>query len=175
MRGIVASNPVSRRSLPRFQCSSWPAVLSWRVYPASLEIEPSRSLGDRPILKPYLHRSLRHVDILRDSLPHRCRGGSIFTEFEFQCQQLILGRSLALLVLLLLRQSAFSWRAARIWIPGRGGRCGGRRRGRRHHVESIGGLHHPVDPVCNDDDVLSTGRIWVERWRCQMARRSPGV
>ena len=79
-----------------------------------------------PVLEPYLHRSLRHVDVLGYSLADWRGWRGVFIELDFQSYELILRRSLTLLILLLLSEGAFSWWSARV-----GGRADRGRGGRR--------------------------------------------
>lgn len=93
-----------------------------------------------PVLKPYLYRSFRHTDILRNTFSHGGGGSGIFVKFNFESDQLVLSCPLPLLILLLLSEGAFASRPT----GGGGGGCRpvatgccdwGRRSGRRHSVE----------------------------------------
>ena len=66
-----------------------------------------------PVLEPDLHRALRHVDLLGYSFPSCSSGGGVLVEFDLECLELVLGRPLALLILLLLREGALSRGSAR--------------------------------------------------------------
>lgn len=84
-----------------------------------------------PVLEPDLNRSLCHVDLLSNSVSNTSGRGRVLVEFLFKSCELVLGRTLSLLVLLLLRQGALPGRTLR----GIGSLCtrtghGGRRRGR---------------------------------------------
>lgn len=85
-----------------------------------------------PVLEPNLHRPLRHVNFLCDSFTHNGCGGRVLIKLNLQSDELVLGGTLALLVLLLLCKSALSRRSARgRAVRRRGYRSrGGRRRGR---------------------------------------------
>lgn len=65
-----------------------------------------------PVLEPDLHRTLGHVDILRDLLSDSGGGSGILLEFHLEGDELVLGGALALVVLLLLRQGALARRTA---------------------------------------------------------------
>lgn len=78
------------------------------------------------ILKPDLHGAFGHVDFLGDSVSHLGRWGRVLLELEFQGDELFLRRPLALLILLLLSESAL---ARRFTSRRRAGRCHGRGRG----------------------------------------------
>ena len=84
-----------------------------------------------PILEPDLYRSLSHVDVCGDALPGSSSRRRVLVEFDLESDELILGCPLALVVLLLLGQSALARRATgRATRRGRRGiRC--RRRGSR--------------------------------------------
>lgn len=69
-----------------------------------------------PVLEPNLHRPLGHVDVRRNPLPHESCGGGILIELNFEGHQLILGGSLAFLVLLLLGQRRLPRRPSSICI-----------------------------------------------------------
>lgn len=63
--------------------------------------------GDKlPVLEPDLYRSLSHVDLVGNALPGEGSRGGVLVELVFQSNELILGRSLPLLVLLLLSKCA---------------------------------------------------------------------
>lgn len=67
--------------------------------------------GYKPVLKPNLNRALSHIDVLRYSFTSgSCRGG-VLVEFHLEKNQLVLSGPLALVVLLLLGESALSLRA----------------------------------------------------------------
>ena len=68
----------------------------------------SGSLRHIPILEPDLNRALSHVDFLSNPVTNRCCRGRVLVEFNFEKRQLILGGSLAFLVLLLLSQSTLA-------------------------------------------------------------------
>lgn len=93
-----------------------------------------------PVLKPDLHRSLRHVDILSDAFPHGSRRGRVLVELYLQRRELVLRRPLTFLILLLLCQGALSRWAARRRSTG-GGRSRGRGSGRRHWLDLGRTLH----------------------------------
>jgi hypothetical protein len=107
-----------------------------------------RKSQHRPVLKPNLHRSFSHVDLLRNPLANGGGRSSILCKLDLEQVQLILRRSLPLLVLLLLCKSALPWRASRriggrsVLGAGHGGGCaraivgrsGRRRSGCRHFV-----------------------------------------
>lgn len=103
------------------------------------------TIRNEPILKPYLNGTFRHVDFLGDSFPNRASGCRILVELDLQRNELLLGGALPFLILLLLGQGAFPWRATRrrgsgpLTRVGRGSR--GRGRG-RHVVAHIGGGLH---------------------------------
>lgn len=78
-----------------------------------------------PVLKPNLNGALRHVNVLSDALADCGGRGGILVELDFQSAELILCSPLALLVLLLLCEGAFSR-----WTTGRGS-DGGDGQGRR--------------------------------------------
>ena len=107
------------RSLLPFQYSSSQAALSWHAYARSISC--CRSLyhhaGHQPILEPNLDRPLGHADILRDAFPDcGCRRG-VSDELVFECEKLLLCRSLPFLVLLLLGERALAWWSARCRSP----------------------------------------------------------
>ena len=64
-----------------------------------------------PILEPDLYRAFSHVDIAGDTLTGGSGRSGVLVEFNLQRDQLILGSPLALVVLLLLGQSALSSRS----------------------------------------------------------------
>lgn len=64
-----------------------------------------------PVLEPNLHRPLGHVDVLRDAFSNQCRGRRVLVEFDLQRHELILCRSLPLLVLLLLCEGTLARRS----------------------------------------------------------------
>lgn len=66
-----------------------------------------------PILEPDLNRPFSHVDLVSYSVPDLSGGCGVLVEFDLECGQLILGRSLSLLVLLLLGERALPWRTPR--------------------------------------------------------------
>lgn len=79
------------------------------------------------VLEPNLHRALSHVDLLGDSLANVGIWGRVLVELCFQSDELVLGGSLTLLILLLLGKSALSWRTSACTSGlGGGGRSGGR-------------------------------------------------
>lgn len=59
-----------------------------------------------PILEPNLNRTFRHVDVLCNSFAGGSSGSRVLVEFNLEKDELILGRTLTLVVLLLLSQSA---------------------------------------------------------------------
>lgn len=118
-----------RSPLP-FQYFSSQATLFWHAYARS--ISSYRSLyhhaRNEPILKPYLHRPLGHADVLRNTFPDGGRRRRISDEFVFECEELLLCRSLPFLVFLLLGERALARRSARCRRPrsASSGRDGGR-------------------------------------------------
>lgn len=67
----------------------------------------------QPILKPYLNRTLCHVDFLGNAFTYNCCWGGVFVELGFQGHELFLRRSLTFLVLLLLCERALPRRPPR--------------------------------------------------------------
>jgi hypothetical protein len=63
-----------------------------------------------PVLEPNLHRSLRHADVLGNTLTDESGGSGVLVEFDFESDELVLGRTLTLLVLLLLCERALARR-----------------------------------------------------------------
>jgi len=61
-----------------------------------------------PVLEPDLDRSLCHVDFLSYPVSHFSSGSRVLAEFELESRELVLGRPLPLLVLLLLGQGTLS-------------------------------------------------------------------
>lgn len=108
-----------------------------------------------PILEPNLNRPLRHVDFISNAFADIGCGSRVLVELDFKGSKLVLGSTLALLVLLLLCQSALARRAlgdaAGAMAGGRGGRGrrplgggGGGRTGScgRIGARGLGGLVH---------------------------------
>lgn len=118
------------RSPLQFQYSSSQATLSWHVYARSISSCRIlyRDTGHLPILKPYLDRPLGHADILRDTFPDGGRRCGVSDEFVFECEELLLCRSLPFLIFLLLGKRALAWWSARCRRPRSpsSGRDGGR-------------------------------------------------
>jgi hypothetical protein len=82
--------------------------------------------ANTPVLKPYLNRTLCHINIFGNAFSDggsRCR---IFVEFNFKSEKLVLRCTLPLLVLLLLRKGAFSRRTPGSRVNAIRSRCGGR-------------------------------------------------
>jgi len=61
-----------------------------------------------PVLEPNLYRSLSHANIRRDAFADESSGSRVLVEFNFESDELILGCTLTLLVLLLLCERAFA-------------------------------------------------------------------
>ena len=105
----------------RFQCSSWPASLSWHVCCEGLvshrQLQQTRHLRI-PVLEPDLHGTLGHVDIRGNPFTGGSGRGWVLVEFHFEGGQLILGCALTFVVLLLLGQGTLAMRPS-------GGRVGG--------------------------------------------------
>ena len=82
-----------------------------------------------PVLEPNLYRSLGHADVLGNTLTDESSGSGVLVEFDLECDKLVLGRTLTLLVLLLLCERALARRPPGSCGRGstRRGRCGLRR------------------------------------------------
>jgi len=63
-----------------------------------------------PVLEPNLYRSLRHADVLGNTLTNESGRSRVLVEFDFESDELVLGRTLTLLVLLLLCEGALARR-----------------------------------------------------------------
>lgn len=74
-----------------------------------------------PVLEPNLYRSLGHADVLSNTLANKSGGSRVLVELDLESDELVLGRTLTLLVLLLLCKSALAR-----WPPGSRG-CGSTR------------------------------------------------
>ena len=63
-----------------------------------------------PVLEPNLYRSLRHANVLGNALADESSGSGVLVEFNLESDELVLGRTLTLLVLLLLCERALARR-----------------------------------------------------------------
>ena len=63
-----------------------------------------------PVLEPNLYRSLRHADVLGNTLTDESSGSGVLVEFDLEGDKLVLCRTLTLLVLLLLCERALARR-----------------------------------------------------------------
>ena len=61
-----------------------------------------------PVLEPNLYRSLRHANVLGNALADESSGSGVLVEFNLESDELVLGRTLTLLVLLLLCEGALA-------------------------------------------------------------------
>ena len=81
-----------------------------------------------PVLEPNLNGPLRHVDFICNAFADIGCGSRVLVELDFEGSKLVLGSTLALLVLLLLCQSALArWAlgdTTGAMAGGRGGRGG---------------------------------------------------
>ena len=64
----------------------------------------------KPVLEPNLYRSLSHADVLGNALTDESGRSGVLVEFNLECDKLVLGRTLTLLVLLLLCERALARR-----------------------------------------------------------------
>lgn len=69
------------------------------------------SIVNVPVLEPNLNRSLCHADILGNALANKGSGSGVLVELNLEGDQLILGGTLTLLVLLLLCEGALARRS----------------------------------------------------------------
>jgi hypothetical protein len=63
-----------------------------------------------PVLEPNLYRALRHANVLGNTLTDESSGSGVLVEFDFESDKLVLGRTLTLLILLLLCERALARR-----------------------------------------------------------------
>jgi hypothetical protein len=116
--GIASqSSPVSMLFLAK-------SFIFARLFHVSTALEPVSHASNIPILEPNLHGSLRHVDILRNTFSNGSCWRWVLVEFHLQSDQLVLGRPLSLLVLLLLCKGALPRRSARGRVDAICGGCG---------------------------------------------------
>lgn len=78
----------------------------------SAAVQLSNGAGILPVLEPDLNGSLGHVDFLGDALADGSSGRGVLVELHFEGDELVLGSTLTLVVLLLLGQGALAQRAA---------------------------------------------------------------